>query len=144
MRVPFGSPALDTAVRAFTPFVLLFAAYVIAHGHTSPGGGFQGGVLAAAAIILIRLAHGTDAPWGLRAPQSLAVAAAGLLVYAGIGFLALPFGGRFLDHGALPLPLAPAQVRAVGTLGIEIGVGLTVMGVMVFLCDALMGWEEGA
>ena len=144
MKVPFGSPVLDTAVRAFAPFVLLFATYVIGHGHYSPGGGFQGGVLLAAAVILVRLAHGTDAPWGLRAPNSMAVAAAGLLVYGGIGFLALAFGGRFLDYGALPLPLEAAQVRAVGTFGIEVGVALTVMGVMVFLCDALVGWEEGA
>ncbi|HUG52800.1 MAG TPA: MnhB domain-containing protein [Vicinamibacteria bacterium] len=142
MNLPFGSPALETAVRLLTPFILLFAAYVVGHGHSSPGGGFQGGVVMAAALILIRMVHGGDVRWGLRPATSLGVAAAGLVLYIAIGLLAIVFGGRFLDYGALPLPLAPAQVRATGTFGIEVGVALTVMGVMVFLCDALMGWEE--
>lgn len=142
MRVPFGSPVLDAAVRLLAPFILLFATYVVGHGHYSPGGGFQGGVLLAAALILIRLVHGTEEPWGLRRESSLALAGTGLVLYMAIGFLGAAFGGPFLDYGALPLPLEPPQVRAVGTFGIELGVGMTVMGVMVFLCDALMGWEE--
>lgn len=142
MKFRFGSPVLDTAVRLLTPFILLFAAYVVAHGHYSPGGGFQGGVILAAALILVNLVHGRDVRWGLRPSTSLSIAAAGLALYVGIGFLAIAFGGTFLDYGALPLGLPPPQVRAVGTFGIEVGVGMAVMGVMVLLFDALMAWEQ--
>ncbi|MDH3604214.1 MAG: MnhB domain-containing protein, partial [Candidatus Tectomicrobia bacterium] len=37
---------MDTACRLITPFLLLFAVYVVVHGHDSPGGGFQGGTIA--------------------------------------------------------------------------------------------------
>ncbi|MCK4691085.1 MAG: MnhB domain-containing protein [Desulfuromonadales bacterium] len=36
---------IQTAVRILVPFIQLFGLYVIVHGHYSPGGGFQGGVI---------------------------------------------------------------------------------------------------
>ena len=40
------------------PFTLVYMSYIILHGHLSPGGGFQGGVLFVAAILLIYFGHG--------------------------------------------------------------------------------------
>jgi len=139
----FGSPILDTAVRLLAPMVLLFAVYVVAHGHYGPGGGFQGGVIAAIALLLVQLVRGGRTRWALGARASLALAGAGLALYAGIGFLALAFGGSFLDYGAAPLPLAPAQLRALGSFGVEVGVGLAVTGVVLLLVGALTGRGEG-
>ncbi len=48
---------IKTVCRLLIPFVQLFALYVIAHGHHSPGGGFQGGVILGASIILLALSH---------------------------------------------------------------------------------------
>ena len=42
-------------VRLIVPVIQIFAFYVLAHGHVSPGGGFQGGVLMGASFILIAL-----------------------------------------------------------------------------------------
>jgi multicomponent Na+:H+ antiporter subunit B len=134
-----GSPVLDTAVRLLAPFVLLFAAYVVTHGHYGPGGGFQGGVILAVALILVRIVRGEKTSWGLGRGRSLALASAGLALYAGIGFLALVSGGRFLDYGAARLALAPVQLRALGSFGVEVGVGLAVMGVILLLFDTLAG-----
>ena len=78
MRTPFGSAVLDAACRVLVPFVLLFAVYVVAHGHDSPGGGFQGGAILAAAVILIRLVHGQDAIWGLTRVGALRLACGGV------------------------------------------------------------------
>ena len=47
----------QTTSRLLFPFIQVFALYVIAHGHHSPGGGFQGGVILGAAIILFALTH---------------------------------------------------------------------------------------
>lgn len=42
------------------PIALVLGAYVILHGHLSPGGGFQGGVLIAAAVAILFVAYGND------------------------------------------------------------------------------------
>ena len=44
---------IRTLCRFLIPFIQLFGLYVIAHGHGSPGGGFQGGCILAASFILI-------------------------------------------------------------------------------------------
>jgi len=56
----------------------------------------------------------------------------GLLIYSGIGLLCLILGGNYLDYGRLStiLKVIPAQARSLGILGVEIGVGITVMAVM--------------
>ena len=43
---------------AILPLTLVYIFYIILHGHLSPGGGFQGGVLMTAVVILMYLGHG--------------------------------------------------------------------------------------
>ena len=43
----------------FFPLACVYGAYVVLHGHLSPGGGFQGGVLIASAILLVFLGYGS-------------------------------------------------------------------------------------
>ena len=56
-----------------------------------------------------------------------------VFIYAGIGLLCLLLGGNFLDYGALKgiLGVGVAQARSLGILGVEVGVGMAVMAVMV-------------
>ena len=42
------------------PITLVLGAYIILHGHLSPGGGFQGGVLLTGAIAIFFIAYGRD------------------------------------------------------------------------------------
>ena len=137
MRFPFGSDVLDTACRLLVPFMLLFAVYVVVHGHDSPGGGFQGGVICAAALILIQLVRGNAVSWGLSHAWALTVACAGVGLFAGIGLLSVAFGGNYLDYSELPLDIEPAEKHAMGILGVEIGVALGVTGALVLIFDAL-------
>ena len=93
------------------------------HGHSSPGGGFQGGVILASSFIL--MAVGIDLAEVKRRFPPLVLAtftSIGVLLYATIGMLSLVLGGNFLDYGVIPIP----DARSVGMLGIEIGVGITV------------------
>ena len=46
---------VTNTVRLLIPVIQIFAFYVLAHGHVSPGGGFQGGVLMGASFILVAL-----------------------------------------------------------------------------------------
>jgi multicomponent Na+:H+ antiporter subunit B len=140
VKLPFGSDILDAASRLLAPFVLLFAVYVIAHGHDSPGGGFQGGVLLAAGLILVKLVRGFSVGWQVRPEAALALACVGVSLYAGIGFVAPFFGSTYLDYGAAPWPDDPVARRVLGTLGIEIGVALAVTGVILVVFDTLAAW----
>lgn len=124
------------ASHLVVPFIQLFALYVIAHGHHSPGGGFQGGVIFGAAIILFALSsdlRSTLERVGERATGFLG--SIGVLIFAGTGLLCLLLGGNFLDYSALAglLGVDPVMARSHGILIVEVGVGLAVMAVMVSL-----------
>jgi multicomponent Na+:H+ antiporter subunit B len=122
--------------------VMLFAIYVVAHGHDSPGGGFQGGALFAGGLILIKLVRGNSEDWELGPGAALAMAAAGVLIFGGIGLLALASGGAYLDYSAPRVLTDRINERVLWTTGIELGVALTVTGVIVIIFDALAAWGE--
>lgn len=113
--------------------VFLFGVYIVFHGEASPGGGFQGGVILGAGYIMLAIAYGIDFTLKrLREKVILFLSCIGVFIYGGIGAACILWKGNFLDYGKLPLPIAHTNViRGIGIMGIEIGVGLTVMGVMV-------------
>jgi multicomponent Na+:H+ antiporter subunit B len=133
----FGSDVVDVGSRLLLPFLVLFAVYVVVHGHISPGGGFQAGAILAAALMLFRLVRGRTDRFLLQTRHALVLASAGVLVYAGIGLASLPFSGNFLDYGALPLPFEGAHLREVATLGVEVGVFFGVTAVLLLIFEAL-------
>jgi multicomponent Na+:H+ antiporter subunit B len=142
VKYPVGSPILDAAARLLAPAVMLFAAYVVAHGHDSPGGGFQGGALFASGLILIKLVRGHTDVWELGGAAAVALAAAGVLVFGGVGLAAVLAGGSYLDYGAIGLLDDPVSERVLWTTAIEIGVAMTVTGVILVIFDALAAWGE--
>jgi multicomponent Na+:H+ antiporter subunit B len=142
VRYPFGSPVIDAAARLLAPLVMLFAVYVVAHGHDSPGGGFQGGALFAGGLILIKLVRGNTEGWELGPRAALALACSGVLVFGGIGLLAVLAGGAYLDYSAIGLLANPVTERVLWTTGVEFGVALTVTGVILIIFDALAAWGE--
>jgi multicomponent Na+:H+ antiporter subunit B len=143
----FEGLIIKTVCRAITPFIQLFALYVIAHGHYSPGGGFQGGCILAASFILLVLAYDIkELKKRMSEKLNTLLCSAGVLMYSGIGLLCIILGANYLDYAILHriLPVAPAHARSMGILGVEIGVGLTVTAVMIsiFLNIASGGLHE--
>ena len=137
----FGTVVLEAAAKLMVPFILIFALYVLFHGHYSPGGGFQGGTLGAAAVVLMRLICG-DKSWGLSREAALLLACVGVGLYAALGVGPMLFGGAFLDYGALPIPGPTAHARALATMGVEAGIAFGVMGVMILIFDTLSKEES--
>jgi len=124
---------VSTISRILVPFIQIYALYVIMHGHYSPGGGFQGGVILGASMVLLLLTRGYDEATGRVSENTITLlTSAGVLIYAGIGLLCLFFHGNYLDYGKLAalLHVNPAHARSLGILGIETGVGIAVMAVM--------------
>ena len=143
MRGTLENIVVEGVARVLVPFIQIFALYVITHGHYGPGGGFQGGVILAASMMLLRLSLGEEYEHR-RFPPTLAsvVAAVGMLIYALAGLLPLAWGGNFLDYSYLPIPgLSSAELRYHGILIVETGVGLVVWGTLVTLFDHLIGSE---
>src|SRR3970282_1350490 len=93
---------LRVAAKLLMPFMLLFAAYVQFHGDFGPGGGFQAGVIAAAAVVFYAIVFGLPAGRRL-VPERLVetLLAAGVLLYAGVGLAGLALGGNYLDYFVL-------------------------------------------
>lgn len=141
MMAPTESPIVHLASRGISPVILLVGMYVFFHGHYSPGGGFQGGVLLAAAILLLRLSLGTSLSQPVMPSWiTLRLSALGALIFAGIGLLSILLGGNFLDYHYLPMPwLEPAYLRYYGILLVEVGVTITVMTTLVAIYDDLLG-----
>ena len=137
----YQSIIIQTICSLLIPFIQLFALYVIIHGHYGPGGGFQGGVLLAVSIILQRLYLGTGIAYQKFSPKlALALGDIGMLIFCLAGIVPMVFGGAFLDYGNLPLFwIHGAELRAVGILIVEIGIGLAVFGTLVLIFDSLAG-----
>ena len=124
---------VDTTCRLMIPIIQLFALYVIAHGHHSPGGGFQGGVIFGASFILIALSRDLQAAhkW-VPEQRVLNLAGIGILIYAGFGLASMFLGQNFLDYTILHkiMPASPIEARYHSMLGVEIGVAFTVTAIM--------------
>jgi multicomponent Na+:H+ antiporter subunit B len=137
------NPIVTLISRIVSPFIMVFALYVVFHGHYSPGGGFQGGTMLAAAVLLVRLASGKEISQ-LQFPKSWGnrLGSVGVLVYFGTGLIAMLWGGSFLNYYKLPLGIFgihhPDMLRSWGILLVEVGVALAVMGILVAIYDDLL------
>ncbi|MFA5294741.1 MAG: MnhB domain-containing protein [Methanoregulaceae archaeon] len=123
---------IRTVSRLSIPFIQLFALYVIVHGASGAGGGFQGGVVLASSFILLLIAFGLS---GIRSRISVrgirVFAAAGVFIYAGIGLLCIIYAGNFLGYGAIESALGIPHLHALLIDIVEAGIGITVMAVMI-------------
>ena len=123
-------PVLRVVGKLLIPYMLLFALYVLFHGDFGPGGGFQAGVIAAAAVIFYALIFGLPAARRI-APDAVveAMVALGVLLYAGVGVAGIVLGGNYLDYFVLDRDPVAGQHR--GIFWVELGVAVTVSGVML-------------
>ena len=111
---------LRVVAKLLIPFVLLFGLYVQFHGDFGPGGGFQAGVILAAAVIFYALIFGlADARKVVPEPLVESMMAIGVLLYAGVGVAGLLLGGNYLDYFVLDRdPVArPAPRHLLGRSG---------------------------
>ncbi|MDW8469272.1 MAG: Na(+)/H(+) antiporter subunit B [Burkholderiales bacterium] len=121
---------LRIVAKMLIPFMLVFALYVQFHGDFGPGGGFQAGVIGAAAIVFYALIFGLPAARRM-VPESVVetMVALGVFLYAGVGLLGVALGGNYLDYFVLAADPVAGQHR--GIFWVEVGVAITVSGVML-------------
>jgi len=134
---------LRVVVKLLLPAILLFALYVQFHGDYGPGGGFQAGVAAAAAIILYGMIFGISAARTV-VPQRVLymLIPLGVLIFAGTGVAGLLLGANFLDYS--PLGSTAEAGQHLGILIVELGVFVTVSSSMLAIFYAFGGRAEDA
>ena len=133
------SPVLRVVAKLLLPYILLFALYVQFHGDLGAGGGFQAGVIFAAALILYSLVFGFAAARRAVPPRVAEVLMAlGLLLYGGTGVAGLLAGGNYLDYAAFS-PRHPQHGQHWGIFAVELGVGLAVAAVMLTIFFSFAG-----
>lgn len=154
-------PVIRVITKLLIPYILLFAMYVQFHGDFGPGGGFQAGVIFAAALILFGLVYGLPAAHRVAPPKVIEkLIALGLLLYAGTGVTCMLLGGNFLDYDVLEhhvltelpafLDFLPGEEphhflpsgQHLGIFLVELGVGITVTAVMTMIFYAFAGREQ--
>lgn len=129
-----NSPIFKASSRAILPLALLFSVYVLLRGHNEPGGGFIGGLIAAAGLAVYALPRGRAALVALIRVWPKALIGTGLALGLLSGLPGLLSNAPYLTHQwAFPGGLA------VGTaLVFDVGVYLTVVGaVLTFLLPYL-------
>jgi multicomponent Na+:H+ antiporter subunit B len=122
--------------KIVTPFIQLYGIFIILHGHISPGGGFAGGAIISASLILYTLSFGLEeghklAPHGLTSK----VESGGVLWFIILGSAGIVFGGRFLDNRLAGFYMGEFGGLISGGLIplATIGIGLKVASTMITL-----------
>lgn len=96
---PARSDAVRLVGRLMAPLTLVFGLYVVLHATVTPGGGFQGGVVIASALLLLFLGEGYRGwRWIMRTPWLDACEGGGALLFALAGFAPMLTGAAFLQN----------------------------------------------
>jgi multicomponent Na+:H+ antiporter subunit B len=135
-----SNPVFRIATKIMFAPIIVYGLYVQFHGDYGPGGGFQAGVIIAAAFVLYSIVFGLAAVKKLAPPKIIdALMAMGVLIYAGVGVFTILRGGNYLDYYFINL-YDPVHGQHLGILLVELGVGVTVTSVMLRLFYAFAGY----
>lgn len=141
---------IKTTTRILVPLILVFGAYIILHGHLTPGGGFQGGAVFASGLALLIVACETDVVRRRfeKVPLSPleSIGALGFLGVALLGLMGYTFfrnviaNSGFIFGGRTPVGINPGFLNTGGTLaymnifvGMKVLAGLTSIVLIFFL-----------
>lgn len=134
-----NSIIFSTVSRLLMGLMLLFSLFLLWRGHNEPGGGFIGGLVAAAGLVVYGLADGTQSMRAILRTDPRTVALTGLLMAIVAGLLPAFAGTDFLTGMWLFIGATETDKGlALGTpLLFDIGVYLTVLGGVVGMVIAL-------
>ncbi len=129
---------LNTATAYLLPLLLLFSVFLLLRGHNEPGGGFAGGLVAAAGFALLATGAGVEAARRALRADPRTLIAAGLVVAIASGLPGLLEGRAFLAGVWWTLELPGGGSFYLGTpLLFDVGVYLAVAGTVLAIVFAL-------
>lgn len=137
------------------PFILVFGFYIIIHGHLTPGGGFQGGAVAATGFVLMLVAFTPESIMERFSFNSMKYTEAlGLLLFIITAFVAIALGatfffnwlanGGFIFGESVAYGVNPGYLNTAGTIPLmNIAVGIEVIGAMGLIIMYMLSGIEG-
>lgn len=129
---------LDETVPLLFRVVMVGSIYLLFAGHNQPGGGFVGGLVAAAAISLRYIAGGIDDVRSLLRAQPWTFLSLGLALAVGSALVPLLFGDAPLDQRSVEWNLAVlGKVKATSAAVFDGGVYLLVVGLVLMVFEGL-------
>ena len=155
---------MSRIVRTITaiafPFAMIYGLYVIAHGHLTPGGGFQGGAVVASALAMILVAYGSKWTVGKIKEKNLSVLESlGAIGFIGIALFGLIFGSEIFFNNFLAntdslfgvIPVTGSTFANINTAGVlplmNFAVGLKVIAglfvIVLVMAYAVTTFKEG-
>ena len=137
------SPIFDVAVDGIVRTALVFSVFMFFAGHNAPGGGFIGGLVAGAALVLRYLAGlSEDSKW-VEARHADIVLGVGLMIAVATGFGGWVWGTEFLESAAFKVDLPVlGTVKGSTSLLFDAGVYLVVAGLVMEALGSLGGEVE--
>lgn len=134
-----SSILVRTAIKLIFPLVLIFAAYTALKGHNEPGGGFIGGLMAAVAFLLFRMANGRDALVKLMPFHPRNLVSLGLGIALATAIAPLFFGKPMLTSLVIDeLSIGMGQtIHFASAVFFDTGVLMVVVGVSVGMIQRL-------
>ena len=134
----------ETGSRTIAPTIVIVSLFLLVVGHDAPGGGFVGGLLGGAALLVVFLSGGRNEVEALLPLPPRSLVGLGMAVSISVASLGLVFGSAFLEAGKLSLNLwLIGEVSAGSALVFEVGVYLVVLGLIATVLMELGSPEEG-
>ncbi|ABV74697.1 putative monovalent cation/H+ antiporter subunit B [Rickettsia akari str. Hartford] len=129
------NPIIKYITSFIIPYIILYSIYIQLNGESSPGGGFQAGVIFASSLIAYDLVYGHRKLSRYFPPNVLiCIAVLGVAIYAIVGTISLFFNDNYLNYDSLT-NFINDQLLAhhIAIVIVEIGIGLTVAAIMYLI-----------
>ncbi|WP_341791254.1 DUF4040 domain-containing protein [Rickettsia endosymbiont of Gonocerus acuteangulatus] len=125
------------------PYIILYSLYIQLNGESSPGGGFQAGVIFASSLIAYDLVYGNQKLNRYFSVNTLIIIAAlGVMICGFTGMISLFFNDNYLNYYSLANFVNDSlTAQHIGIFAVEIGIGLTVSAIMYSIYNSFNNCE---
>lgn len=133
-----------TITRIIVPFIQVYGIFIVMHGHVSPGGGFSGGSVIGASLILFTLAYSyEDAAKKMPHSVGKVIESSAVLWYATMGLVGIIMGGNLFENKSAGFYMGDlSYLFNAGMIPlITLGVGMKVASTMITLFHTIIEEE---
>ena len=136
-------PIIKYVTSFIIPYIILYSIYIQLNSESSPGGGFQAGVIFASSLIAYDLVYGSRKLSRYFPPNVLVcIAVLGVAMYTIVGTISLFFNDNYLNYYSLTNFVNDKLLaQHIALVIVEIGIGLTVAAIMYLIYNVFNNYE---
>lgn len=139
----YNKKSISYLTSFIIPYIILYSLYILLNGESSPGGGFQAGVIFASSLIGYDLVYGNQKLQRYFSVNTMIfIAVLGIMIYGFVGTISLFFNDNYLNYYSLSNSIDDKlTAQHIAIFIVEVGIGLTVSSAM-YLIYTLFNHEE--